>query len=388
MARVRPIGMVSLLVVGTLLWTAFGLGLWAKRQVLETDAWVDTSTRLLENEPIRTAVGLYIVDQLYNSQAVEARLKETLPPRLQPLAGPAASGLKEIARRNVPRLLGSAAALEAWKKANRTAHEQLLAIVNGDVKDQPVTIELKDLFTEVAAGTGVPASAVDKIPPNVANLQVATPQQVNDVRKWLDLFKTIVWVLLGTALAAFAGAIALARDRRRAVVNVGGCMIFAGIALLAIRSVAGKALVNALAEAPNAHAIAPDVWGIGTSLLVDVAEGSILFGLFVVLGAWLVGAGRRATATRRFAAHSLREHAGLVRVGLAVLLLLLIIWGPVPWTQKPLTILIFTVLAYAWLEWLRYRTLEEFPDQPPPKLPTLRRRAGTPAVTQPGGTTQ
>jgi hypothetical protein len=380
--------MVSLLVVGTLLWTAFGLGLWAKRQVLDTDEWVSTSTRLLENEPIRTTVGLYIVDQLYNSQAVEARLKRALPPRLQGLAAPAASGLKEIARRNVPRLLGSAAALEAWKKANRTAHEQLLAIVDGDVKDRPVTIELKDPFQEVAVGTGLPASAVDKIPPDVANLQVATPQQVNDVRKWLDLFRTIVWVLLATALAAFAGAIALARDRRRAVVNVGGCMIFAGIVILAIRSVAGKALVDALADAPNAHAIAPDVWSIGTSLLVDVAEGSILFGFFVVLGAWLVGVGRRATATRRFAAHSLREHAALVRVGLAVLLLLLVIWGPVPWTQKPLTILIFTVLAFAWLEWLRYRTLDEFPDQPPPTLPRLRRSAGTPAVGETGGTAQ
>jgi hypothetical protein len=380
--------MVSLLVVGTLLWTAFGMGLWAKRQVLDTDEWVDTSSRLLEDESIRTTVGLYIVDQLYDSQAVEARLEGVLPPRLQGLAGPAAAGLKEIARRNVPRLLGSAAALEAWKKANRTAHAQLLAVVDGHVKDQPVNLELKDLFDQVATGTGIPASAVDKIPPNVANLQVATPQQVNDVRKWLDLFRTIVWVLLAVALAAFAGAIALARDRRRAIVNVGGCMIFAGIALLAIRSVAGKQLVNALADAPNAHAIAPDVWGIGTSLLVDVAEGSMLFGFFVVLGGWLVGAGRRATATRRFAAHSLREHAGLVRVGLAVLLLLLVIWGPVPWTQKPLTILIFTVLVFAWLEWLRHRTLEEFPDQPPPTLPRLRRSAGTPAVGQTGGTAQ
>jgi hypothetical protein len=157
-------------------------------------------------------------------------------------------------------------------------------------------------------------------------------------------------------------------------VNVAGCMIFAGIALLAIRSVAGKALVDALADAPNAHAVAPDVWDIGTSLLVDVAEGSMLFGLFVVLGAWLAGPGRRATVTRRFAAHSLREHAGLVRAGLAVVLLLLVIWGPVPWTQRPVTILIFTVLAFVWLEWLRHRTLAEFPDQPPPALPRLRRR--------------
>ena len=175
-------------------------------------------------------------------------------------------------------------------------------------------------------------------------------------------------MLLGLALACFAGAIALGRDRRRMIVNVGGCMMFAGVALVAIRSVSGKQLENALADAPNAHAIAGDVWSIGTSLLVEAAQGSFLFGLFVVLGAWLAGQGRRATATRRFSAHSLRDHAGLVWAGLGVLILLLVIWGPVPWTQRPITVLIFIVLAVAWLAWIRRRTLEEFPDEPPPRL--------------------
>jgi Short C-terminal domain len=122
--------------------------------------------------------------------------------------------------------------------------------------------------------------------------------------------------------------------------------------------------VDALADAPNAHAVADDVWEIATSLLVDAAQGSILFGLFVLSAAWLAGAGRRATALRRAAAPSLREHPGYVRAGLGVAILLLVIWGPVPWTQRFVTILIFTVLAYAWLEWVRNRTLEEFPDVP------------------------
>jgi hypothetical protein len=43
---------------------------------------------------------------------------EVLPPELTRLAGPAAAGLMEIARRNAPRLLGTDAALTAWEEAN------------------------------------------------------------------------------------------------------------------------------------------------------------------------------------------------------------------------------------------------------------------------------
>jgi hypothetical protein len=364
----RRIGVSALLVVGTLLWTAFGLGLWAQRQALDTDNWVDTSSELLEDEEIRTALAVFIVDELYDSEAVQGRLEEVLPPRLEGLAAPAAAGLKEVATRNAPRVLGSAAALNAWETANRAAHARLLDIVEDGVLGRDVSLDLKSLVEQVASGTGLPPEAADRLPPNVANLQVATPQELQDVRAYLDLFKTLVWVLLVLALACFAGAIALARDRRRTVLNVGVCLIVAGIALLAIRALAGNALVQALADAPNAHDIADDVWEIATRLLVDAAQGSLLFGLFVVLGAWLVGPGRRATAVRRFVSYPLREHAGYVRAGLATLILLLVIWGPVPWTQRFWTIVIFTVLAFVWLELLRHRTVEEFPDEPAPRL--------------------
>jgi hypothetical protein len=382
--RSRRIGVAALLVLGTLFWTAFGLGLWAQRQALDTNNWVETSDQLLENEQIRSTLAFFIVDQLYDSAAVQARLETALPPRLQGLAGPAAAGLKEIARRNAPRVLGSAAALKAWETANRAAHGTLINIVDKGVQDRTLSLDLKSLVGEVAAGTGLPANAADKLPANVANVQIASSEQLDNVRQLLHLFKTIVWLLLGLAVAAFAGAIALAADRRKAVLKVGGCLMFAAIAILAFRTLAGKVIVDSLADAPNAHAIAGDVWSIATRLMVDAAQGSFLFGLFVVLGAWLVGPGRRATAVRRFCAYPLREQAGVTRVGLATAILLLIVWGPVPWTQRPVTILIFTVIAFLWLERIRQRTLAEFPDEPPPRLPGLRR---TP-VTESGGSTQ
>jgi hypothetical protein len=376
--RGRRIGVVTLLVLGTLLWSALGFAVWANRQALNSDNWVDTSSALLEDDEIRTAVGLFIIDRLYQSDAVEERLAEVLPPQLVGLAKPAAQGLKEVAQRNAGRVLGTDAALSAWETANRTAHETLLRLVESDVASGDVELNLGSLFEQMAAATGLPEDAVAKLPPEVTSLEIASGDNLEAAQDALDLFKTILWVILVLTLAAFGAAIWLSRDRRSTIIRVGGCIIFAGVALLAVRHLGGSLVTDALAEAPNAHDVADDTWGIATALLVDISWGSILFGVFLVTGAWLAGEGQRATSVRRSSAYVLRELPGAVRAGLGIAILLLVIWGPVPWTQRWWGILIFTALAFAWLEWIRRRTLEEFPDEPPPRPSAhLPRRTGS-----------
>ena len=377
--RARRIAVWVLLVLGTLFWTGFGLGLWADRQALDTDEWVDTSAELLENEEIRTALGVALVDSLYDSASVREDLEQRLPPELDRLAAPASAALKEVARRNAPRVLGTERALNAWRRANEAAHATLLAIVEGDETDRSLTLDLESLLREMAEGTGLPADAVDRLPPEVRTIEIARPDQLETAQSGLDLFKTLVWVLLGLAVVAFAAAIFLAADRRRTILAVGGCLMVAAIAVFAIRRLAGTAVVDALADAPNAHSIADDVWDIATSLMVDVALGSLLLGAFVLSGAWLAGPGRRALAVRRFAAPAFREHPALLRTGLGVAILLLVVWGPVPWTHRIVPILIFTVGAFLWLEWLTARTLAEFPEEhAAPKPTTTPREDATP----------
>jgi hypothetical protein len=359
----KRIGAATLLVVGTLFWTGAVLGVWAQRQALSTDNWVTTSSELLENRQIRDALGVAIVTRLYDSDAVAARLRETLPPRLDRLAAPAAAGLKELAIRNAPRILGTTAALTAWEAANRRAHQAFVAIADGKVAaGGEVNLDVAALLKQVAAGTGLPAGAADKLPPQIANVQVFKSDELATLQDAVALFRDAVWVFIVLGVAAFAGAIFLGRDRRRSVVAVGACLIIAGVAVLAIRRVGGVAVTDALADAPNAHAVAPEIWSIATSLLVDAAQGSMLFGLFLLSGAWLAGAGRLAIGVRRVSAPMFREHPGVVHGGLALAILLLVLWSPVPWTSSVLPLLIFTVGAFAWLEWLRRRTLEEFPD--------------------------
>lgn len=360
--RLRKIGVGGLVAAGVLLWICGLFGLWAKQQALDTEKWVETSTELLEDERVRDALGVLIVDRLFASADVQDRLESALPPQLDGLAGPTTAALRDVARRNAPRVLGNDAALGAWRKANEIAHGRLTDIVAGRVADSGVVLDLRTLIGQVAENTGLPAGQLaQKLPPEVATLVILRSGELDSAEELLDRFKTLVWLLLGLAVAAFAAAITLTPDRRRTVVAVGGGLMFAALAVLAIREVAGVALVDELAETPNAQTVAGEVWSIATSLLVEVAQGSFLLGGFVATGAWLGGGGSRATSARRATADVFRDVPALPRTALAIALLLLVLWGPVPWTQRPWPMIVFSVAAFAWLEWIRRGATEEFP---------------------------
>jgi hypothetical protein len=366
---VKRTGVVVLLVLATLLWTVGIVAVWAQRQVLDTQNWVETSDRLLENEEVRAALSTAILQRVYASAPVENQLRERLPPNLQPLAGPLAAALREVANRNAPKVLGSAAALAAWEKANRATHETLLKVLNGEVaRGGTVTLNLHDLIAQVAAGTGLPAGVADRLPENLQQLEVLKTDKLEAAQKAVHTLRSLTIALVVVALLLMAGAVALSADRRRTIVACGGCVLFAGVAVLALRRLGGDVAVDTLAQAPNARPAVRAVFAIGTSLLTDAAWGSVVFGLLVVIGGWLVGSGRRATVLRRVSAPALRERAVAFRVGLGLLLLLLVMWGPVPWTRNFWLVLIFAIIAFAWLELVRRRTLAEFGDVPPGEL--------------------
>ena len=75
--------------------------IWANRLLFNPDNWSNTSTQLLQNPDIRDASANYLVDQLYANVNVGRLIKSGLPPRLQPLAGPAAGALRNVAVQGV-----------------------------------------------------------------------------------------------------------------------------------------------------------------------------------------------------------------------------------------------------------------------------------------------
>ena len=81
----------------------------------------------------------------------------------------------------------------------------------------------------------------------------------------------------------------------------------------------------------------------------------ITYGLVVVFAAWVAGNTRPGLALRRALAPSLREHVQYVFATAALLLLLVVIWGPFPSTREVIPVLGFAILLGLGVETLRGR---------------------------------
>ena len=116
-----------------------------------------------------------------------------------------------------------------------------------------------------------------------------------------------------------------------------------------------------LAETDSVKPALENTWSISTSLLVEAASATLLYGIVLVFAAWLAGPTAWATSTRRALAPFLREPR-FAYGGLALIVLLLVAWGPTPAFRKPVLALILIALMAFGVEALRRHTAREFPN--------------------------
>jgi cytochrome b561 len=135
-----------------------------------------------------------------------------------------------------------------------------------------------------------------------------------------------------------------------------------GVLVLFARRLGGNWIVDALvppgSERPAAHA----AWTIGTSLLYAIAIAMVIYGIALVVAAWLAGPTRPAVAVRRALAPWLRDHVVAVYGVVGTLFLLVLLWGPTPATHKLIGIVVLAALTVLGVEALRRQTAREFPD--------------------------
>jgi hypothetical protein len=366
--RGRRILIRVLLVVATVL-IAFGaLAVWANRQVLNANNWADTSTALLQNDAIRTQVADFMVDQVYANVNLAGELQAALPPRLAPLAGPAAGGLRTVAQKAAFEFLGRPRVQEAWQTAQRVTAQQFINIVENKSKaitlsGNAVYIDLRPLMGQLITQLGLPASVAQSLPPGAGRLKVMSSNQISTVQSAVKLVKGLTIILPAVALLLFALCVYLYTSRRRhALFVVGIDLVIAGLIVLVARNVAGNQIVNALASTDAARPAADAVWTIGTRLLSDIGQSIIIVGLAVMVAVSLAGDRRPAVAFRRAAAPWFRERP-LATYGIVIaILLLIVLWGPIPATRKPIPVLILFGLVWLGVEALRRQTAVEFPD--------------------------
>ena len=310
----------------------------------------------------------YLADELFANVDVEGELEKTFPPRLAPLAGPAAGGLHQLAPRVAERALETSQVESLWSAANRRAHETLLKILNdeGSVVSTgggEVTLDLHLLVSEGGGQLGVAGKLASKVPPDAGRLTILKSDQLSAAQDIGKLVRKLPIVLTLLAFLLYGLAIYLAGPRRRqALRSVGIGFAVAGALSLLLRELAGNVVVDALAGTESVRPAVDAVWGIATDLLVTVAVSAITFGILVVIAAWLAGPTRIATSLRNEAAPYLRERRGTTYAVVGLVFLALILWAPVVAFHKPIGLILLAALMVAGTEALRRQTEVEFPD--------------------------
>lgn len=359
--------MTTTVVVATLLGILTIAAVWLNRQALNTDNWATSSSQLLESAAVRSALSAYLVNQAYSAYDVPAELRKVLPPRAKPLAGPAAGGLRDIAEKGVNALLQRPRVQALWEEANRRAHARLMQVLEGgsgavSTQNGTVVLDLGTLLANTSGGIGVGQKVAAKVPPGAGDITILHSNQLATAQDAVSILRKLPIVLLVLTLGLYAGAVALARGwRREALRSVGIGLVVAGAGALLIRGWAGNAVVSAVATTAAARPAAQDVWTIGSSQLGIAAQATILYGIFVIVAAWLAGPTRAAVAARTSAAPYLRD-ARYAYGAAALLLLLLIWWGPTPATRNPVALLVLAALLAFGVELLRRQTAREHPD--------------------------
>jgi hypothetical protein len=357
---------IALIVVASVIGFFSVFAVWAKRQLLETDTWTHTSSQLLEDDDVREAVAGFLVASLYRNVDVEKQLSGVLPQRAQPLAGPAAGGLRQLAERVALTALERPRVQLVWEEANRRAHAVLLRIVEGEgdtvsTQDGVVALNLGTLVERVGEQVGV--NTAGKIPAQASRIEVLRADELSFAQDMVDLLQKLAIVLPAVALALYALAIYLARGwRRRAVRACGIGFIVVGIAVLVARNLAGAAIVDSLASTAAAEPAATSTWEIGTSLLRDSGAAMIGYGIVIVFGAWLAGPGSIGATARRAITPILRER-GVAYAVLAAIVGLVFWWSPTEGTRRLIPSLVLIGLLVIGLEALRWQAIRDFPEE-------------------------
>jgi hypothetical protein len=372
----------ALVVLGAIFGAVSILAGYVRWQVFDEDTFRGTAEELIADDEVRDQVAERLVDSLYSNVDVAAALEERLPKDLQPLAAPIAGASRALADRAAVRLLERPRVQQLWVNSAGAAQRQLERALDDKLtvvrtEQGYVVLNLRPIVDELGNQIAVVANLQDRLPPDAGQIRIMKADQLETAQEITKIFKSIAPFIPIVPLAFFAAAIWLARGRRRQAIRmVALAFVFTGLVVLVLRRVGGTYLVDDLVVSDTVKPAASNSWDIITSLLADGGRTIVAIGVVALLGTWVAGPTQSGTAVRRrIAPYILRPEIAFG--GLALLLLLLVWWGPTAQTRRWSYMLILIALAVIGVEALRRVIAREEPEaaaaarsEEPPDFPS------------------
>jgi hypothetical protein len=359
-----------LVVLGALIAVLALLAAYIRFQALDTDNVENTAGELIADPEIRNQVAASLVDELFSNVDVEAALREQLPADQKGLAAPIAGALRLGAEPAAQRLLERPRVQELWVRSIGTSHEQLIQLLEGDegalqAQGGNVVLDLRPLVVQLGDRVAIVGRISERLPPDTGLITIVEADNLETAQDLTQLLKVLGLWLWIVPIVLWAVALWLARGRRRGILRlIAFSSIIAGLLVLVVRRVAGSNIVDELSPSESVKEAAGDAWDILTSQLRDGGLTLLGIGAILLVAVWIAGPSRWATAARRWLAPYIARPE-LAFGAAAVLLLLLVWWGPVIQTQRWQLVLAAAIALAFGVEVLRRQTAREFPELVP-----------------------
>ncbi len=307
LAKILQISIVILLAaVGCAAVIGYSVAHWAERQILTTDNWVATVAPLPQTPVVASALSNYVTTQIFANVPVQQEITDALPPKAAFLASPLTSQLQSLTNKIANRVITSDNFETVWTVANRTAMNRLTSNARGQTQplgaklEQKFSLNLNDIKSTLQSKLGTSASALPALNTNGGKaLTISTDLKAKRERVWgyirdIDYLSA---VLPFVVIASFLGALAFARNRRRALLAISGAtIVLLLLELIAIKSLHQEVL-NQVKVAGNQPAISY-IFDTLTSSLKTIIYTWLIGWVLIAIGSMLVGPARWAVALR------------------------------------------------------------------------------------------
>jgi len=368
----RIVGAV-LVVVGCLLVPLSLSAVWVRNTLLDTDNYVSTVGPLASDSHVQHAIANRVTDALFTNVDVEQKVADALPARADFLAAPVANGIRTAVNATTLRLAESDRFETLWKNANRRAHTAVVNVLTGDgsrvsTENGTVAINTAQIVDNVKQrldARGITIFDDAQVPADNEQLVIVQSDDLEQVQGLVDLLQTVAWVLPFVALACFAGAIGLSRNRRRTIQRGALGVAFAVAVMLVLLKTGRNLYLDAVTTKKSTPGAAGSIWDQLTTFLRTSGITVVVLALVIAFAAWVLGPSSAATHVRNWWNGMLRSGAdsdsgaepspvasfvarskGWLRgLGLALAFVVLIAWNH----PTALTVLVIGILLLVYL---------------------------------------
>ena len=329
--RTRGVVAVLLVVLTSILVTVSVTAVWARRNALNTERYVETIGPVAQDVRVQRALGNYFTTQVMSAIDPEELLRDSLPERAQALIGPITSAVRGFVNDRVDAFLATDEFSRLWVQVNEVAHQRVVDVLNGDlppslqVRGNDVVLNVIPILNQVLARVGeaspeifgrtvdlptvtvdeIPEEAIQRIesalgrdlPDNFGQFTVFDASQLQQVQDTVKLFNRIVVAAVILAVILFALTLWVSPRRRRTLLQL---MVGIALGIVIIRRL-GLRLEDDVVELvkPENRDAVKVVVGAFVSSLLDATAWILGIAAAVAVVALLTGPYGWAKALRR-----------------------------------------------------------------------------------------